>query len=56
VLLTLMLSFSLVLSFSMGVMAGLALALILLIFFHIRQFLSRKSVLYPFLSLLLLAG
>ncbi len=56
VLLTLMLAFSLVLSFSMGVLAGLALSFAILILFHLRKFLSRKSVLYPFLSLLLLGG
>ncbi len=56
VLLTLMLAFSLVLSFSMGVLAGLALSFAILILFHLRRFLSRKSVLYPFLSLLLLGG
>jgi hypothetical protein len=54
VLLTLMLSFSLVLSFSMGVLGGLVLSLIILVLFHLRQFLSRKTVLYPFLGLVCL--
>lgn len=51
VLYTLMPVFSLVLSFSFGVLGCLVIAFLLLMTFHIRQFLTRKSILYPLLSL-----